>query len=144
MIEISKDPNAKLAFEQSCKKIYETDHGRLNTKWEDLNEHEKNSFRDKYRCDRLKHFMEQSEAKVHEQNGTFVCESGYAFKNIVDQCEHYRIYRCDGGHHYAVVFIEHKERGGSQGLERKLVIKNGQLIEEQISQCRNEDALEID
>jgi hypothetical protein len=88
--------------------------------------------------------MEQSEAKVHEQKGTFVCESGYAFKNIVDQCEHYRIYRCDGGNHFAVVFIEHKERDGSMGLGRKLVIKNGQLVEEEPGLSRHEDQLELD
>lgn len=126
---IAKDPNAVLALNR----LSEIEYGRPFDKLPKC-------MQDQFREQRLRSFMEQGEAKVAQEAGTFICEAGYAFKTIVDQCEHYRIYRCDGGHHYGVVFVEHKERGGSAGIERRLVYRNGELvIEEGIG--RNEDQL---
>jgi hypothetical protein len=138
-MEIPKDPNAQLAFKQLCKYAAK-DYGR---EWDELSDRDKKAVEDGLKCSRLRAFMEQGEAKTHDQAGTFICEIGYAFKNIVDQCEHYRIYRCDGGYHFAVVFIEHKEREGSSGKEIKYVVKNGELVPA-MDIGRNHDALELD
>jgi hypothetical protein len=151
-MKLSNDPNAITAFNAVCSDVYAIDMkeyrdncniGFPAPNFDSLSDSDKKEFENHVKIERIKHFMEQSEAKVCEQNGTFVCESGYAFKTKVEECENYRIYRCDGGNHYAVVYIEHKERGGSQGNEIKYIIKNGQLVPE-LDSKRNNDQLELE
>ena len=134
-MRLPNDPNAKLAMDSLCQMLY----GEYKT----ASPETRKKIQNWVKADRIKHFMEQSEARVCEQNGKFVCEEGFVFQNVVEECESYRIYRCDGGHHYAVVYIEHKERDGGNEIEIKYIIKNGQLVPA-LETERHADRLELE
>jgi len=91
---------------------------------------------------RVRHILEEGEFKAAKQSGKFVCVEGYVFKNIVEDAKTYKIYRCDGGHHFAIVFKEFKDRKGSNENEIKLVLRNGQLVPE--SSTEKNDRLELE
>ena len=124
------DPNAIKAIDRALELMW----GIVKPTKKDRN--------DILRCN-VKHLLEEGDAKMCQQSGKFVCEAGYAFTNIVDQCKDYIIYRCDGGNHIAIVFVEHKERTGETGNTRRIVIKNGEYVYDDGAE-RHEDRLELD
>lgn len=113
LAKITRDPNAKEALER-CKH-HLTGGGNYEPSQREI-------------TSRIKQFIEEGEYKSCLANRTFVCVSNYNFVNIVEETKTYKIYRCDGGHHYAVVFKEFKTQDGSHANSITLVVKNGKLV----------------
>ena len=95
---------------------------------------------------KLKHLCEEGDVKTHQQNGVFQCVAGYAFTNVVEEAKTYKIYRCDGGHHIAIVFKEFKHQDGSDDSGRKLKIVNGEIVEDEgnLDLDKSNDHFELD
>lgn len=138
---IPDDVNAQAAFEATVVQIY--CRGDKN-RWASLSESQKQDCRNEAKRGRIRQFLEEGKAKMVIESGTFVCTEGYAFKTKVEDVKTHTIYRCDGGHHYGVIFKEFKERQGDRARERKLVLRNGEYVLEDAGQQRNEDHMELD